>query len=434
MPYRRRALTTNTPALPAPSMPALEPIDPDGPHQAQAALDTLVSSCRVLGSYGLQGATTFTVPDDENPASASRFYPDEDTSRVFLRLQGIPLTPGHIVGLDVVSLPCGPTQYEKDTGQWMEAGRGGQIQIDVTYTNSDADTVDASASVTPSSSVAVFGAEPASPFDALHVQRATASPFGLVPSAVDRGKFARGGDVLVDVVGRIVGAPRPVHVAVVERPSSIVVDLTSSEWPSNMYSNGAGPYEHLPTPYPATALSSTDPGGGTGAIRRALEQHGLQLGPCLAWWTSAQEKYDTLLDWDTDDEAPSYSSTSSSFVVIPYGSAVTANFPSFPSGGYARQARDSDAFLDGRTGVLPVWAMVYAKATLGAFQWRVGTTEWSAIDLPVTGGSWGWVIRPGWVETGTCVEDGLDLRLLGKRTGSLETWEVRYGGVFMRQR
>jgi hypothetical protein len=442
MAYRRSALRPDAPELPAPSMPALAMLEPEAPHLAMRSLDTLVSSCRVLGTWGLQGSAAFAVPDGDSPEydPGDRIYPDEDTPRTVLRLYAIPITPGHVVGLDVLALPSGPTQYQPTTDEWKESGRGGQIRALVTYYNSDAETVDASAVVTPSASVDIYGAEPASHHDNIETYSATANPFGFVPSMVDRQKFARGGDVLVDVVLTYTGSPRGVDVAIVERPAALVVDQADSEWPSAMYSAGGEPYESLPSEFPVTSVSSSDPGGGLTAVRRALEQHGRQLGPCLAWMTSARESAGSMLSWLSyddgtgDDEAPAVTSISSTFEQLPFlAPPPTAQSPGFQLGNYARQARDCDEFLDGRTGVLPVWATIYADATAGQFQWRVGVDEWSSINLEVTGAAWDWFIVPGWVEVGVSPDQSFIARLLGRDSlGSL--WGWRYAGLFFRQR
>lgn len=418
-----------------------EMLNPDAPHQAMRSLDTLVSSCRVLGTWGLQGSAFFSILDGDSPVydPGDRKYPDAETARVVLRLSSIPITPGHVVGLDVVALPSGPNQYQPLSNEWAESGRGGTVTMTVTYTNSDAETITAVAGVTPSASDRVYGAEPANGHASLETYSATATPFGLVPSAVDREKFARGGDVLVDVVVEYAGSPRVVSFAVVERPAAMVVDMGSAEWPSAMYAAGGAAYEQLPSDYPVEQLTSSDPGGGVEGLRRALEQHGLQLGPCLAWQSSGREGVDMLtwLDYDDgtgEDEAPPFTSSSSSFIFLPYGAALaSAQFPGFQLGGYARQARDSDEWFDGRTGVLPVWATVYAYAKEGVFQWRTGLSEWSAINIDATGEAWGWFIKPGWIEVGTAPDDAPVARLLGKDTGAA-SWRWRYGGLFHRQR
>jgi hypothetical protein len=425
-------------------MPPLGMIEPNGPHLAQRGLDTLVSSGRVLAAYGLQGAASFTLPDGDAPGynPGDRKYPDDETPRVVLRTHEIPLTPGHVVALEVVALPGGPTQYQPTANEWKESSRGGTVELAVTYSNDDPATVDAVASVTPSASLQIYGAEPPNRHARLETHSSIASPYSQPVSGAALELYGRGGDVTAQITVSYVGSPRVVDLAVVERPYAMVVDKASSEWPSAMYTSGDQAYAVLPSDYPVTKIATADPAGGVEGIRRALEQHGLQLGPCLAWMTSAREASGTQLAWinyddgtGIDDEAPPVTNTSATDVMMPYAVAYNANLPGFPTGGYGRQARDSDEWFDGRTGVLPVWAAVYAKATAGRFTWRTaGANEWSSVSLPVTGGAYAWFVKPGWIEVGTSPEDGPLLRLFGRRTGSSETWGWRAGGVFMRQR
>jgi hypothetical protein len=435
--YRRLALSSNAPALPATSMPALAVIEPDGPHQAMAALDTLVSSCRVLAGTGLYGCSTFTTPDGE-PAEymgSPRIYFDEVTSRIGPRMYNVPLTPGHVVELRVLALPSGPTQLDQGTNDFVESGRGGTITMEVTYTNAALDTVTKTVSVSPPASVALYGAEPASCHSALSWHAAAAWPWAALPSAADIEKWSM---ATASIVVRYEGSPRVVDLAVVERPSQIVVDVESSLWPTAMYTQAGQPYAELPSDYPIERLSTLDAGGGLEAIHRALEQHGKQLGPCLAWWSSAREELNTLSSWISydgtgDDEAPAVSGTGSTFTNIPYSTAPPlSGLPGFMLGGYARQARDGNAWLDGRTGVLPVWLVVYSDAPTGVFQFRAGDSEWSAVNVAGSATGFDWTIAPGWIEVGVGPEDAPIGRFYCKTPSG--TWYVRAAGCFMRKR
>jgi hypothetical protein len=420
-------------------MPALAVIEPDGPHQAMAALDTLVSSCRVLAGTGLYGCSTFTLPDGE-PATydgSPRIYPDETTPRIGPRMYNVPLTPGHVVELRVLALPSGPTQIEGEPNYFTESGRGGTITMSVTYTNADAETVTKEVSVSPPASQALYGAEPASCHDALSWHAAVALPWKNVPSAADIEKWSM---ATATIVISYEGSPRVVDLAVVERPSQIVVDVESSTWATAMYTQAGQPYAELPSDYPIERLSTLDAGGGLEAIHRALEQHGKQLGPCLAWWSAAREEYDTLMDWISydggtgDDEAPAVTGNSADWRNIPYSTAPPlSGLPGFMLGGYARQARDGNAWLDGRTGVLPVWLVAYADgATNSAVQFRAGDDEWSAVNVAMGAGE-GWVIAPGWIEVGVGPEDAPIGRFYARDLAS-GTWACRAAGAFFRKR
>jgi hypothetical protein len=438
--YRRLSLTNNAPALPARSMTALAVIEPDGPHQAMAALDTLGTSCRVLAGTGMYGCSTFTTPDGE-PAEYSgspRIYFDEVTPRIGPRMYNVPLTPGHVVELRVLALPSGPTQLDQGTNDFIESGRGGTITMEVTYTNAALDTVTKTVSVSPPASVALYGAEPASCHSALSWHAAVALPWKNVPSAADIEKWSM---ATATIVISYEGSPRVVDLAVVERPSQIVVDVESSLWPTAMYTQAGQPYAELPSDYPISRLSTLDAGGGLEAIHRALEQHGKQLGPCLAWWSAAREEYGTLMDWISygggtgDDEAPAVTGNSTAFRNIPYSTAPPlSGLPGFMLGGYARQARDGNAWFDGRTGVLPVWLVAYSNCTANTrFQFRAGDDEWSAVNVIGSATGFGWTIAPGWIEVGVGPEDAPIGRFYAKDSGAA-TWEVRAAGCFMRKR
>lgn len=443
MGYRRLGLSTQPPTIPDPAMVPLEPLEPTGPHVAMRALDTLPSSTRVLDEFGFAGSLAFLVWDGVNPTydDSSRLYPDNSTPRVVVRKYGVPLTPGHVVGIDVVALPSGPTQQEPETGDYEESGRGGTVDIQVIYRNRDGQSVVATASISPPPSVQVYGAIPASAMHAMTTHTATAYPWAGLPSAVDLEKWTRGGDVTVEYVVSYTGSPRVLDGAVVERPAQIVVDTASPTWPAAMYTGNGAPYPTLPSDYPITQLTSSDPGGGLEGLRRAVEQAGVQLGPCLMWWTSATEGADTLGDWVSydggsgDDEAPAATVTTNAYRNLPFTTApVLAELPGYQLGGYARQATASNDWLDGRTGVLPVYFVAYANAFSGVVQARAGTTEWSAVNLDFSGSTWGWEITAGWIEVGTCPEDGPVGRFFAKGATDPDQVHVRYAGVFFRPR
>jgi hypothetical protein len=445
MAYRRISLSRNAPGLPNPATaPALDLLEPDGPHNAMVALDTLGSSVRVLASCGLQGSGTFTIPDgevtSENPGT--RRYPDDSTPRVVLRTHLVPITAGHVLELRVLATPSGPTQELVGSNDLEASGAGGQITMAVSYTNGT-DTRVVSCAVTLPISEAVYYGEPASPHENMTRHSAVAFPWAALASAADIEKWTRGGTVTASAVVSYVASPRVVSLQVVERPVQIVVEHASTEWPSNMYASAGAPYASLPCDgYPITSLSTTDPGGGIEGIRRALEQHGAQLGPCLAWWTSTAEKSGTLLaslTYDhgtaTEDESPGIGASSTSFRHLPFTTLThLSTLPGFQLGGYARQARDGDTWLDARTGVLPVWLVAYGKGGavgVGSLQFRPGDDEWSAVNVALPAG-YGWTIAPGWVEVGAAPESGIIGRFYGKVTG-VGTWEARNAGVFMRQ-
>ena len=439
MAYRRSPLSLDAPTLAAPNATALGQIEPVAPHTAQLALDTLISGPRVITELGLQGSHAFTIPADANPTYSPgvRIYPDAETERTASRLREVELTPGHLLELLVLALPSGPTQTSPSAGSYEEDGRGGSVELTVVYTNGVDQSI-ATAQVTPPASAEVWGSEPASAHDGLIPMSAIALPWGLLPSAADVERWtARRVKAAIKIAYQ--GSVRPVHVAVVERPAQIAIDTSSSEWPTNAYTDAGQPYAEIPSDYPITQLTGSDPGGGLEAIRRALEAHGALLGPCLWWWCSLLEEQPSILKWVSydggtgDDEPPPWTTASTTPVQVGTDGPISseAELPGALLGGYARQSGASDEFFDGRTGVLPVWLVAYGRSANGLAQFRSGASDWTTIDVALPVG-YDWAIVPGWVEVGVGPEDGPIGRLFAwSPTG--DDVDMRYGALFYRR-
>jgi hypothetical protein len=427
---------SDPPELPAPAAVPLQATSSAIAHNAMHALDTLPGSGhRVVFEAGLRGSTGFLVPDGAPPdAPPPRIYPDATTGRVLGRGEGLPLTPGHFLGLDVVALPSGPTQDLGVPPNYVNSGTEGRYELEATYTNGDLDTVDATATVIIPGSVELYGGEPSPAHAALFTASVVASPDVLEPDNAHMEKFTRGNDVQASWTLTAYGSPRGVDVAVVERGSGITVDQASSRWPSAMYVD-AGAHDQLPGDFPVEQVATADPSGGTIAVRRALREHGLQLGPILAWFNSATESSHTLTDWVSydggtgDDEAPSFGWTGGGETQIPTGLAPMPDFPGFLLGHYARQVEHGDDFFDGRTGVLPVWFAAYIKSTDASVTFRTDAVGWSSVTASTTAGAWEWVIVPGFIEVGTGPEDAPTGQLIGHGD---DDGEIRYACVCFR--
>lgn len=416
------------------------------PHDGLRALDTLPGSGhRTIFEYGLRGGDSFLVlngePADVHPGV--RMYPDTDTPRIVGRMIGVPMTPGHFLGIDLVALPSGPTQRDDGSSGYEEDGRGGSVRLEVTYSNG-VDTVNSSCELAVVGSEETEAAEPAAAHESLLTSSATAIPWGLDPDADHAEKFSRGNDVTASWVLKIFGSLRPVDLVVVERGVGITVDQASAKWPTAMYAEAGQAYEEIPSDYPIEQLTSTDPGAGTNSIRRALLEHGRQLGPMIAWWGSGTEHAHSLFEWidydggSGDNEAPPVEAEGTAELQVPYLVPADPRFPGWCAAHYARQVDHGDEWLDGRTGVLPVWVALYVRGDAAEYSIKSGDPmgeEWSAIELSTTAGTWEWVLEPGWLEVGTGPEDSPVVRLYGRETtllpGSLG-WLVRYLGVFMR--
>lgn len=444
--YRSLKVTAGAPTIPQPRAQALEAQSRIVAHDSMRALDTLVGSGeRVLLEFGLRGGNKFLIPSGTNPDSGSRVYPDKDTPRVVGRLDSVILTPGHFIGVEILALPSGPLQVEiTDTPpDFDDDGAGGQVEIEVTYVNSDAQTVTCKAAVDLAASDQLYAAEPPNAYYAMINKKATAIPVPFIPSADHWQKWTRGFDVKASVVVRYIGSPRVIDGVIVEHKNTIVVDQADTRWPSAMYTHAGAPYIAHPGDYPVTQLNASDPGGSVAAIRRALHSHGRALGPFLFDWTSATEHIGDIEDWVSyfdgsgDDEAPAASMTGTTPTLLPWGlTSESANNPGWSTACYARQVDHGDRFFDGRTGVLPVWFTAYVKVSAGTGTYRMRTgisPAWSEIYFTTTNTSWHWKLEPGWLEVGTGPEDAPLARLWVNNSGA-NTCYVRDVAVFMQVR
>ena len=442
-----RSITQKTkptaPELPEPGAAALVATSTDVPHAALHSLDTLLASGgRVMFHTGLMGANEFVIPNGDDPEGASPIYPNSTTWRVVARGRGIPITPGSFPWLEVVALPSGPMQAPPVLSAYLKDGAGGDIELVVTYNNGDAQTTTVTAAISIEASQVYHQGEPPAPYFSLVIREASAAPNTQVQlSAAWWHRWTRGEDVTCDWVLRYRGSPRVIDLAVVERPLLLVADTTDSRWPSAMYGNGQ-PLQQLPGEYPIQQIASADPALGTASIRRALYAHGRLLGPCLAWWSSDTEHVSALSAWISyhsgtgDDEAPAWTMTGTTPTLLGSDSLTTVSDNNFGwrLGHYARQAGHGDDFLDGRTGVLPVWVSAYVKTSAGTATISVRTDEvgWSEIVLEATNTDWDFVRVPGWLEVGTGPEDAPVLRAWVSNSGA-NTVSVRSLRVDFRQ-
>lgn len=435
--YRKLNLSSRVPALPGVGFVPLQPTAPAPVHDTIAGVDTLPQSGhRVIGEWGLRGGDSFLCPSGTDPfETVSRLYPDKDTPRVVFRAQGVALTPGHLVAVTVATIPSGPLQrYVVAFGWFTLDGAGGEVELEVTYRNGDADSWTSKATISLAPSELLWSSEPAAPHFAMTSTTATATISLLQPTAANWEKYLRGGDVVADITVTEVGFPRVVDGHVHEVPSMIVVDQADARWPTAMYSAGAEPYGQLPVDYPVQQLSATDPAGGTASLRRALYSHGRELGPLMWGWSSAAWHTQTLDEWISydagtgDDEAPAASTTGTTPTLLPFGSTTGGDLlPGWALAHYARQVDHGDHFLDGRTGVLPVWIAAYCRvsAGTGTFELRTDDVGWSIVKWTTTSTTWGWVVTPGWLEVGTGPEDAPAARLWAWNSGANDT-QIRY--------
>lgn len=438
------------PLEPASTAVAGAAIGEDAAHEPQASLDSITASGeRVIFHWGLGVCPEWLVPDGVDPAGGgARVYPDNETPRVLARGEQLLMTAGCVLGLRVVAVPSGPTQTSDGFAGFESGGGAGRVELAVTYSNSDGDTVTVLAAVEIQASDEVYSAEPEALHEALQLEQAAAVPVAEQDAAL-QALYARGLDVLSTWEMRVTGSPRLVDAAVVELTRQVLVEQDSSNYPSAMYTEAGQTYEQLPSDYPIERLSLADQGGGTLAIRAALLEHGRALGPAIATWSSGDECSAPLSEWidydagTGDGDPPPYATFGLTRVQVPYGSPAEARFPAMQTGSYARGVPQGDDWSEA-TGVIPVITVWRVRGTNAVFELCGGdpTSEvWACLDLSVsTDDVWVTRVVPGWLEVGEAPDRAPPLRIFARQSAipaiGLPDFgaQVRYVGVYFRRR
>lgn len=429
--YRQIKLQPRAPAIPVPAAVPMTPTSPDVAHDVLGSLDTLIpSGHRVLFEWGLRGGVKFLIPNGTDPESTDpRVYPNGDTARIVGR-GATKLTSGHFVRVEVLALPSGPCQrtvYLDSEGsqtldpgegvsydEWISDGASGRVEVECTYTNSDAQTITVTAVIPVQASGENFYAEPPNAFASIVAKTATAVPQTGTPSAEHWQKWTRGKDVEVAWVIKEIGSVRVIDGHLTESPKWIVVDQADPVWPSTIYAGGGGfPYGSLPSDYPIQQLTDTDPGGGVESLARAVRDQGRALGPALISWSSSSTvatleewiSYDyetTDVDGSGDDEAPAHVHTGTTPTLAPFTiTAESDNNPGWAVGCYAVPADHGIDFLGGLAGVIPVLVTARCRVSAGTGTYRLTTGLWSEVVWTVTSTTWVDVEVAGWLEVGT---------------------------------
>lgn len=414
-----------------PSAFAPRQLDPDAaggevvsvmvPHHTQLAVDSQLGTAhRVLGHVGLSGGTHWLVPDGDDTTSGSRVYPDKTTARTLARAYRVPLSPGCLVGLQVLAAPSGPCQRSDGEGGYIEDASVGIVRAVVTYREPSGSTLESSAVVAVPPSDEPLNGEPGEAFDQLLVLEALAEP-QLADDDLAGWASWLGIGVVADIEVEVVGSTRALDIVVVEVPSAVVVPATVVDpWPAAMYSDDDGtPHADPLTDWPLVQLDTDDKRGGTSALAEAIASHGDRLGPVLWWWSSGEgaEAIGTLADWIADAGAPPLVIDNAVWTHVATGHASTDDaLPGVLAASLAAPLVSSgDEAFGRRTGVLPVWIAARLRvAGTGSASVLVQTSKWDGYEVSTSSLAFGWQRVPGWLEVGASPETAPTLRAFAK--------------------
>lgn len=388
---------------------------------------------RILCRMGLAGAGAWQV-SDLAPAHPVAIHPPGNIERVVARLPAVPLTPGHVLVMQVVASPSGQSAVAVGDVA-ISTGILGTIRIVATYANSGG-PVSVTRDISIPGSKLPYGAQPSSAGAAWgELYRRRTSPikpadFGSIANIA---QWVEGVTVAV-VVSFYRGAPRVIDLIVYEVPEQYARDLADDEWITPMHSDGAGyPLTMLPGQRPVCRRLAADPGGGSEIVAdagRRLREVGPALWYATAWCESTSSY--------TATETPARSVTGTTLTELVEGSttawSAASAGASLSSGGNGRRVQDSEqtAIMRDADNVVPVTCWIYCRLTAAVITAtvRFEAEAYSVAVLSIPAGtSFAWRSVTGHLRCGLGSESPTTVQVFAATSSAGGVFEWRYAVI-----
>jgi len=372
-------------------------------HRAQ---DTVVGlSARIVARQSLAGdAWLVANTDPEDPAPATRTYPDATTWRTVMR-PNVELTPGCCLRLGVTALPSGHTQQSDGAAGFESSGAFGKVRASLTWTDADGGTDTTTNEVSISASTQQYAATRTGEWeawpDACFQRSALIYPDDTLSDITVLRKWSR---PPINVTGTIdhLGGARPIDVVLYEVPlaQAMEVDDTSDEWVAHFWDLGPGNFVAGPPRWPRE-YNVAGPDGDPRGIHHLMDVHhaqALRLGPMIFSWSAWRES-----DADVTAIAEAYASNSSTTFLHLTDKNITAWSADAPGwamgcGGYARRQLDNGEFVYRNGAGSPMIASIpilvrtygYVEAGSSGGTLRLQTAAHNYAECTITRTSAGW--------------------------------------------
>lgn len=357
---------------------------------------------RILGRLqGLRGQAEWLAADSTN-------IPDSTTNRIVGRGK-YQLTPGCFLEMSIMYIPSGDTS---------DSSPGGNIDIEVTWTDADANTESDQFQLDLEGSTESGGAQPDGAGELWtaikHVIVKQIRPDGLGSPATLR-KWTRP-PVEAEVTLENIGGCRIIDACLYEVPYFTQWEADDNPEEITVHSSETIPF------MPAIRYNETSPDGDPrGGSYHLLDVHHAQIkrfGPVLFHWTSYTE--DGTGHGETEDA--SISTGSATYVGVPDSSktAYDATAPGWSVGNYAHNyiQNGDKLIMRGKNGSIPVRVRCYADVTdAGTGTVKVQTAPHSYIEVAITSTE-GWHEAYGWLECGAGPEAHVIAQVFIKEDGS----------------
>lgn len=415
-----RVLNLGIAGLSIDPMPRLEPLtkaDRTDLHRAIRCQDQpITQGRRVLAHYGMQGRSWPTSTDVTIDPGYIEVLADswiapitpEILSPVSMRLQNVPITPGYIIGISILSLPPGCTlkRYVADAVNTVsDNGVRGRVQVDVVW---DDGTTTETVTTTIDIPVGTSGALSPSGFINLanmSVREAINAPTGILYDPNEVVAWSADG-VTADITVTLIGAPRIADLCIFERPFKVGIEDDDNPRPAHVYTNAETPIAFYPGTYPIEGLTGAGEDKRFGA-RRMLDVGAEivdQLGPMIFSWGQYRERHGqpnlSYAPWTLTASAGTF------YVVgTDFDSSETTK-PAFGAGcgAYGRNIQTGDELVAmGNSGVVPVMFAVRAAISDDAqadATVRLWASAYSYVDIAINSETTGWYYATAHLECG----------------------------------
>lgn len=432
-----RVANLGKPALPNP--PALgntafhKPAKRQHVDQVFRAQDhTLTPGRRIIMADGMKGNPRHQCTDiDIADGDTAQPIFEDSYARTVGRIEGHPITPGHVLRIECRCIPSGPTGNTVG-GTTEYTGDTGRFRAQVTWddgTTTETITTDLQFDATVSDynhGVDLAG----SGFVQLQEKTALNFPPAMLFDYGEVTQWSQSG-VTVDIKVSYVGGLRPVDWVIYEQPYKIGRDEGVPAGPAHLYQSGENVIPAYPLEYPAEGAASGDRRFGSNYALSVANATATQIGPSILYLSSHSGGR------EPDAALPqSFQITSTSgFAPLDYAAPVTSGeTPSldFSTATFGREFQTSHTDATGNTGVCRVRVSAYWRRKGGAgspeARLRFKTAEWSLAEISTSSTSFGWTHAYAYLECGQTVLDKQQIEVLGE-VDSGATGEVKYVSV-----
>lgn len=374
-------------------------------HEAQravaAAQDTVVAgSRRVVGTWGLDGSSSFAVPDTGLQGPGMQSHPHRDTLRLAGSIFCNRLTPGSFVAARLYFIGSGSTAVGGPP--WSDGGPGGAVTLEHSWASGASTDGPHAVETVLEASPVVDSAIPAVQAGFWH-QLQVIELGGFQPD--DIATPATGvlwvEDLELQLEVKLRGSPRIQSVVVYERPVRAIYDHDEV---ADEAVNGQGPVEVPQSTVPqieaADGATFEERRFGTHQLLRVADRHQRVVGPILMQWLAHDESSQDPLE---DIEPVEVTSTTFVDLLEPVVTAYDRDRAGWiTAAAHAKVHYLNDRVLimpGGVAAVVPCRVVVEAKITgvIGTVRVQTGEYEW--IDVTITSAGYTENLATGYAES-----------------------------------